>query len=88
LNLICTIRWAVQPLFVIPDNEKEDHYGTQPSCSPYLCEALDPNLSSSEKKKKLKAVHSQTDPLVKSILNPTQYKQWEVIRKNEPAEMQ
>ena len=30
----------------------------------------DPNLSPSEKKEKLKAVHSQTDPLVKSILTP------------------
>jgi hypothetical protein len=33
----------------------------------------DPNLSPKEKKEKLKAVHSQTDPLVKSILNPSQY---------------
>lgn len=43
----------------------------------------DPNLSPSEKKSKLKTVHSQTDPLVKSILNPTQYKQWQVIRNDE-----
>lgn len=43
----------------------------------------DPNLSPSEKKNKLKTVHSQTDPLVKSILTPTQYKQWEQIRKDE-----
>jgi hypothetical protein len=43
----------------------------------------DPNLSPSEKKKQLKTVHSQTDPLVKSILNPTQYHQWETIRKNQ-----
>jgi hypothetical protein len=43
----------------------------------------DPNLSGPEKVKRLKAVHSQTDPLVKSILNPTQYKQWETIRKDE-----
>jgi hypothetical protein len=48
----------------------------------------DPNLTPSEKKKRLKAVHSQTDPLVKSILNPTQYKQWEVIRKDELEQMQ
>jgi hypothetical protein len=47
----------------------------------------DPNLSGSEKMKKLKAVHSQTDPLVKSILNPTQYKQWEQIRKDELENM-
>jgi hypothetical protein len=43
----------------------------------------DPSLSPSEKKKQLKTVHSQTDPLVKSILNPTQYHQWETIRKNQ-----
>jgi F0F1-type ATP synthase delta subunit len=47
----------------------------------------DPNLSPSEKKKRLKAVHSQSDPLVKSILNPTQYKQWETIRKDELEQM-
>jgi len=39
----------------------------------------DPNLSPSEKKSMLEHVHWQTDPLVKSILNPTQYKQWQVI---------
>ena len=33
--------------------------------------------------KQLKSVHDQTDPLVKSILNPTQYKQWQTIRKDE-----
>lgn len=44
----------------------------------------DPNLSPSEKRSKLEHVHSQTDPVVKSILNPTQYKQWEVIRNDEP----
>jgi hypothetical protein len=43
----------------------------------------DPNLSPSEKKSKLQHVHSQTDPLVKSILNPTQYKQWQTIRTDE-----
>ena len=43
----------------------------------------DPNLSPSEKKAKLQHVHSQTDPLVKSILNPTQYKQWQTIRNDE-----
>jgi hypothetical protein len=47
----------------------------------------DPNLSPGEKKEKLKAVHAQTDPLVKSILNPTQYKQWEQIRKDELENM-
>jgi hypothetical protein len=43
----------------------------------------DPNLSPSEKKSKLKAVHDETDPLVKSILSPVQYKQWETIRKSQ-----
>jgi Skp family chaperone for outer membrane proteins len=43
----------------------------------------DPNLSAKEKKKKLKTVHSQTDPLVKSILTPPQYSQWETIRNDE-----
>jgi len=43
----------------------------------------DPNLSTSEKQKKLKTVHSQTDPLVKSILTPTQYEQWQTIRKTQ-----
>lgn len=47
----------------------------------------DPNLSPGEKKEELKAVHAQTDPLVKSILNPTQYKQWEKIRKDELENM-
>jgi hypothetical protein len=47
----------------------------------------DPNLSGEEKMKKLKAVHAETDPLVKSILNPTQYKQWEHIRKEELEKM-
>lgn len=48
----------------------------------------DPNLSPSEKKDKLKAVHSQTDPLVKSILTPTQYQQWKTIRRDELEQMQ
>lgn len=47
----------------------------------------DPNLSGAEKMKRLKTVHAQTDPLVKSILNPTQYKQWEQIRKDELEKM-
>jgi hypothetical protein len=43
----------------------------------------DPNLTAKEKQKKLKAVHSQTDPLVQSILTPTQYGQWQTIRKDQ-----
>lgn len=48
----------------------------------------DPNLSPSEKKSELQHIHSQTDPLVKSILNPTQYKQWQTIRKDELKNLQ
>jgi len=47
----------------------------------------DPNLSPSEKRSKLQHVHTQTDPLVKSILNPTQYKQWQTIRNDALANM-
>jgi flagellar motility protein MotE (MotC chaperone) len=43
----------------------------------------DPSLSASEKKKKLKEIHEQNDRLIKPILTPIQYKQWEQIRKNE-----
>jgi hypothetical protein len=46
-----------------------------------------PSLSGREKMKELKSVHAQTDPLVKSILNPTQYQQWETIRKDEIDQM-
>lgn len=47
----------------------------------------DPNLTPEQKKAKLKSVHAQTDPLVKSILNPTQYKQWQTIRNDELQQM-
>ena len=43
----------------------------------------DPNLPPKEKEKQLHAVYDQTDPLVKNILNPTQYKMWSQIRKDE-----
>lgn len=43
----------------------------------------DPNLSPKEKKSKLRHIHAQTDPLVQSILNPTQYQQWQTIRNDE-----
>jgi hypothetical protein len=43
----------------------------------------DPNLPPKEKVKQLQAVHEQSDPLVKNILTPTQYKMWEQIRKDE-----
>jgi hypothetical protein len=47
----------------------------------------DPNLSQSEKKSRLNSVYSQSNPLVKTILNPTQYKQWQIIRKDELESM-
>jgi hypothetical protein len=46
-----------------------------------------PSLSGKEKVKEMKSVHEQTDPLVKSILNPTQYQQWQTIRKDELDQM-
>jgi periplasmic protein CpxP/Spy len=46
-----------------------------------------PSLSGREKKKQMKAIHNQTDPQVKAILNPTQYKQWESMRQNEINEI-
>lgn len=39
-----------------------------------------PQLSGQEKVKQAQAVQSQTDPQVKSILDPSQYKQWQNIR--------
>ncbi len=42
-----------------------------------------PSMPGREKKKQLKAIHSQADPQIKAILNPTQYQQWESIRKDE-----
>jgi len=42
-----------------------------------------PSLTGAQKAKQAQAVHGQTDPQVKSILNPTQYQQWQTIRNNE-----
>ncbi len=47
----------------------------------------DPNLTPKEKKSKLKHIHAQTDPLVQSILSPTQYQQWQTIRNDELENM-
>jgi hypothetical protein len=46
-----------------------------------------PSLSPKEKLKQIQAVHSQTDPLVKNILNPNQYQMWQQIRKDELAKI-
>ena len=43
----------------------------------------DTALSSGEKQARIKKVYGQTDKLVKPILNPAQWKQWEQYRKNE-----
>ena len=45
--------------------------------------AHDPNLPPKEKVKQLEAVQAKSDPLVRNILNPTQYKMWQQIRKDE-----
>jgi len=42
-----------------------------------------PSLTGAQKAKEATAVHGQTDPQVKSVLNPTQYQQWQDIRSNE-----
>ncbi len=46
-----------------------------------------PTLPPKEKLKQIQAIHSQTDPLVKNILNPNQYQMWQQIRKDELQKM-
>ncbi len=43
----------------------------------------DRNLSTDQKKERIKKVYEETDKLVKPILTPVQWKQWEQYRKNE-----
>lgn len=43
----------------------------------------DTNLNTDQKQAKTKKVYEETDKLVKPILNPGQWKQWEQYRKNE-----
>jgi hypothetical protein len=43
----------------------------------------DTNLSSDERQARIKKVYEQTDKLMKPILSPVQWKQWEQYRKNE-----
>jgi hypothetical protein len=43
----------------------------------------DTHLSADEKQARIKKVYEQTDKLVKPILSPVQWKQWEQYRKNE-----
>src|SRR5260370_10849845 len=43
----------------------------------------DTNLSTDERRARTKKVYEETDKLVKPILTPVQWKQWEQYRKNE-----
>jgi hypothetical protein len=47
----------------------------------------DPHLSANERKGKIKKVYEETDKLVKPILSPVQWKQWEQYRKNELSDI-
>jgi hypothetical protein len=43
----------------------------------------DTNLSTNERQSRIKKVYGETDKLMKPILSPVQWKQWEQYRKNE-----
>ncbi len=43
----------------------------------------DTNLSTNERHARIKKVYEETDKLMKPILSPVQWKQWEQYRKNE-----
>jgi periplasmic protein CpxP/Spy len=47
----------------------------------------DTTLTNLQKLEKIRAIHQETDPKVKSILNATQYEQWPTIREQEMREM-
>jgi hypothetical protein len=47
----------------------------------------DTSLTPPQKLEQLKAVHQETDPKVQAILTPTQYEQWQEIRKQEVMKM-
>jgi hypothetical protein len=47
----------------------------------------DPHLSTDERKDRIKKVYEETDKLVKPILSPVQWKQWEQYRKNELSDI-
>ena len=42
-----------------------------------------PSLTGPQKVMQLRAIHEQTDPQVKAILSPQQYKEWQTIRQHE-----
>ena len=41
------------------------------------------SLTGPQKVMQLRAIHQQTDPQVKAILSPQQYKEWQTIRQHE-----
>jgi len=47
----------------------------------------DPSLSRMERLRRLRAVHEASDPQVKAILTPAQYKQLQVIRQKRGAQL-
>jgi hypothetical protein len=47
----------------------------------------DTNLSADDKKQRIKKVYGETDKLVKPILTPVQWKQWEQYRNNELSDI-
>lgn len=47
----------------------------------------DTHLSADEKKDRIKKLNEQTDKLVKPILTPIQWKQWETYRKTQRADI-
>jgi hypothetical protein len=47
----------------------------------------DTHLSTDEKRDRIKKVYEDTDKLVKPILSPVQWKQWEQYRKNELSDV-
>src|SRR5215471_12450319 len=47
----------------------------------------DPSLSRMERLRQLQAVHEASDPQVKAILTPVQYKQLQVIRQKRRAQL-
>jgi hypothetical protein len=47
----------------------------------------DSHLTADEKKQRVKKVYDETDKLVKPILSPVQWKQWEQYRKNELSDI-
>ena len=47
----------------------------------------DTSMTGLQKLQKIKAIHEETDPKVKEILNADQYQQWQTIRQQEIHEM-